>query len=54
MYVWERATNLVPAVWVAVATNPAATNGVINAPDAFNNLGRIPPASAYYRLKWQL
>ena len=52
-YILERATNLAPAVWIDVSTNAAATNGVINAVDLFNDLGNIPPASAYYRLKWQ-
>jgi hypothetical protein len=52
-YILERATNLAPAVWIDVSTNAAATNGVINAVDAFNDLGHTPPASAYYQLKWQ-
>jgi autotransporter-associated beta strand protein len=52
-YILERATNLAPAVWVDVSTNAAATNGVINAVDVFNDLGKTPPASAYYRLEWQ-
>ena len=52
-YILERATNLAPAVWIDVSTNAAATNGVINAMDVFNDLGNTPPASAYYRLKWQ-
>jgi autotransporter-associated beta strand protein len=53
-YILERATNLTPAVWSEVSTNAAATtNGVINAIDDFNDLGGVPPASAYYRLKWQ-
>ena len=51
-YILERSTNLAPALWVSVATNTAATNGVISAADAFNDLGGTPPASAYYRLKW--
>jgi autotransporter-associated beta strand protein len=51
-YILERATNLAPAVWIGVSTNTTATNGVINAVDAFNDLGNTPPASAYYRLKW--
>ena len=52
-YILERATNLAPAVWVTVATNAAATNGIISAQDAFNDLGGTQPSSAYYRLKWQ-
>ncbi len=52
-YILERATNLVPAIWVDVSTNSAATNGVINATDSFDDLGSVPPGSAYYRLKWQ-
>ena len=51
-YILERATNLVPAIWVDVSTNTAATNGVINATDGFIDLGNVPPGSAYYRLKW--
>jgi len=52
-YILERTTNLAPAIWIDVSTNTAATNGVINAADAFSDLGGTPPASAYYRLKWQ-
>ena len=52
-YVLERATNLVPAVWVDVETNQAATNGVITISDYFSDLGSNAPSSAYYRLKWQ-
>jgi autotransporter-associated beta strand protein len=52
-YILERATNLAPAIWVDVVTNTAATNGVINATDNFNDLGNVAPGSAYYRLKWQ-
>jgi hypothetical protein len=52
-YITERATNLAPAIWVDIATNTAATNGVINATDTFWDLGGIPPASAFYQLKWQ-
>jgi hypothetical protein len=51
-YILERATNMAPAVWVSISTNTAATNGVINATDDFNDLGGEPD-SAYYRLKWQ-
>jgi autotransporter-associated beta strand protein len=49
-YVTERSTNLTD--WVGVQTNTAGTNGVINATDTFNDLGGVPPSSAYYRLKW--
>ncbi len=52
-YITERATNLAPALWVDIATNTAATNGVINATDTFWDLGGNPPASAFYQLKWQ-
>src|ERR1019366_528651 len=44
-YITERTTNLTD--WVDIATNAAATNGVINVSDAFNDLGGVPPASAY-------
>jgi hypothetical protein len=50
-YITERSTNLTD--WVDVMTNSAATNGVISVSDAFGDLGGVPPASAYYRLKWQ-
>jgi hypothetical protein len=52
-YILERATNLAPMVWVDIATNAAATNGVINAADTFWDLGGVPPPSAFYQLKWQ-
>ena len=52
-YITERTTNLAPAVWVDIATNTAATNGVINATDTFWDLGSNQPASAFYQLKWQ-
>ncbi len=52
-YITERATNLAPAVWVDIATNTAATNGVINATDTFWDLGGHPPGSAFYQLKWR-
>jgi hypothetical protein len=51
-YTTQRATNLAPAVWVNISTNTAATNGVFNVTDSFNDLGGIPPSSAYYRLSW--
>jgi len=50
-YITERSTNLTD--WVDVVTNSAATNGVISVTDSFGDLGNLPPASAYYRLKWQ-
>jgi hypothetical protein len=50
-YVTERTTNLTD--WVNIATNTAATNGVISVSDTFSDLGSTPPSSAYYRLKWQ-
>jgi autotransporter-associated beta strand protein len=53
-YILERATNLTAPVWVAVQTNQAATNGIINAADTFWDLGGVKPApSAFYQLKWQ-
>ena len=52
-YILERATNLAPAAWVDVITNTAATNGVVNATDSFNDLGSVAPGAAFYRLKWQ-
>jgi len=52
-YITERATNLAPVVWVDISTNTAATNGVINVNDTFGDLGGIPPAAAFYQLKWQ-
>ena len=50
-YIAERSTNL--SVWVDIATNAAASNGVIILTDYFGDLGSNAPASAYYRLKWQ-
>jgi hypothetical protein len=50
-YVTERSTNLTD--WVDIATNLAATNGVINVTDYFSDLGSNAPSSAYYRLKYQ-
>ena len=51
-YITERATNLAPVVWVDIATNTAATNGVINVSDTFWDLGGNQPSAAYYQLKW--
>ncbi len=50
-YITQRSTNLASAVWVNVSTNTAATNGVVNMTDDFNDLGGTP-ASAYYRFIW--
>jgi autotransporter-associated beta strand protein len=50
-YITERSTNL--TTWVDIATNTAATNGIIYVTDSFSDLGGSPPASAYYQLKWQ-
>jgi autotransporter-associated beta strand protein len=50
-YITERTTNLTD--WRDIATNTAATNGVINMSDTFSDLGGVPPPSAYYRLKSQ-
>jgi len=49
-YVSERATNLAGATWVWIATNRAATNGVLEVQDR-----RKSDASsmAYYRWRWQ-
>jgi subtilisin-like proprotein convertase family protein len=52
-YITERATNLIPPLWVDIATNLAATNGVITVSDYFRDLGSNPPAASFYQLKWQ-
>jgi len=52
-YITERATNLAPVVWVDIATNTAATNGLINVTDTFWDLVGNPPSTAFYQLKWQ-
>ena len=52
-YITERATNLVLPLWVDIATNVAATNGVITVFDYFGDLGSNIPQSAFYQLKWQ-
>jgi hypothetical protein len=52
-YITERATNLIPFLWVDIATNTAATNGVITVLDYFSDLGSNAPAAAFYQLKWQ-
>jgi len=51
-YVTQRSTNLSVNVWTDIATNTAATNGLINVSDAFSDLGGNPPTSAFYRLLW--
>ncbi len=51
-YVIERTVSLAPEAWVPISTNTAASNGSISASDTFSDLAG-PPASAYYRLKWQ-
>lgn len=51
-YVTQRATNLASPVWVNIATNTAATSGVISVTDNFSDLGNRQPANAYYRLSW--
>ena len=51
-YITERTTNLTSGAWVNVATNTAATNGVISVSDAFSDLGGSAPAAAFYRLLW--
>jgi hypothetical protein len=51
-YVTQRATNLVSAGWVNIATNTVATNGVISVSDKFSDLGNRQPGDAYYRLSW--
>jgi hypothetical protein len=50
-YITERSTNLTD--WVDIQTNAAASNGELDVTDSFGDLGGVPPASAYYRLKWQ-
>lgn len=51
-YITERSTNLPPS-WVDIATNLAATNGVLTILDYFSDLGSNPPAASFYQLKWQ-
>ena len=46
-YILERATNLIPAVWVDITTNTAATNGVINATDSLMILATCRPARRF-------
>jgi hypothetical protein len=52
-YSIQYTTNLATAAWVDIATNLAATNGVITVPHYFRDLGSNPPAASYYQLKWQ-
>lgn len=49
-YVIQRSVNMVS--WTDIATVTAAADGSIQATDNFSDLGG-PPASAFYRLKWQ-
>jgi hypothetical protein len=51
-YVTQRATNLATPVWVNIATNTAAANGMLNVTDHFSDLGGSQPPEAYYRLSW--
>jgi autotransporter-associated beta strand protein len=53
-YVLERTTNLAPPAWVAIATNVAPSNGVLNVLDSFPDLGgkNSDPPAAYYRLHY--
>lgn len=52
-YITQRSTDLNTGVWVNVATNTAATNGVIIANDPFSDQGGTQPASVFYRLLWE-
>jgi hypothetical protein len=47
----QRSTNLLTG-WVTLWTTNAPPNGLFNYVDSFNDLGGMPPASAYYRLIW--
>jgi hypothetical protein len=49
-YVVQRSVNLL--TWVDIATNTAASTGIIQANDTFADLGGTP-SSAFYRLKWK-
>ena len=51
-YVTQRATNLVTPLWVNIATNTAAANGMLSVTDKFNDLGGSQPPTAYYRFSW--
>jgi hypothetical protein len=51
-YAAQRATNLVTPVWINIATNTAAANGMLSVTDKFNDLGSNQPPAAYYRLSW--
>jgi hypothetical protein len=53
-YAVQRSTNLdTGSGWVTIWTTNAPANGLFNYSDGFNDLGS-KPASAYYRLSWQL
>jgi len=45
----QRATNLMPAVWVPISTNVAPTNGIFQVIDNFGDLG-VTPTNAFYQL----
>jgi len=49
-YETQRSTNLTS--WVPIATNTAATNGVISISDSFSDLGSNAPSPLFYRLRW--
>ena len=55
-YTIDRSTNLmIGPGWVAISTNTAPTNGLIQVIDTFHDLGVPPqplPAAAYYRLRY--
>jgi len=46
-YQIQRSTNL--SSWVTILTTNAPSNGVFKYIDTFNDLGGVPPSSAYYR-----
>jgi hypothetical protein len=50
-YMIQRSTNFTD--WVDFQTNAAGTNGTLNVTDSFDDLGGVPPSSAYYRMRWQ-
>jgi hypothetical protein len=50
-YTVQRSSNMTD--WVDIQTNVVGTNGAMNVTDSFDDLGGVPPSSAYYRMKWQ-
>ncbi len=48
----QRTTNLTTKIWVTRLATNAPSGGVFQFTDVFNDLGGIPPASAYYRIGW--